>query len=68
MAIKRIPVETVADPNHGTLVLEGEGREVLPLDRVYVEPEDGTIRDGNLGHRLKDLRGNEIEIPRTIWY
>ncbi len=68
MAIRRVPVETIADPDHGTLVLEGDSREELPHDRVYVSPRAGAVRDGKRGDKLRDLEGNEIEIPRTTWY
>ena len=68
MSIRRIPVETVADPDHGTMTLEGDGYDRLPSDRVYVNPRTGIIRDGSRGSRLLDLSGNEIEIPKTTWY
>jgi hypothetical protein len=68
MTVRRIPVMTVADPEHGTMVLEGDSYEVLPPDRVYVNPQRGIIKDGRSGDRLLDLSGNEIEIPRTTWY
>ena len=68
MTVRRIPVATVADPDHGTMHLEGDEHERLPLDRVYVNPRRGTIKDGQLGDKLRDLSGNEIEIPRTTWF
>ncbi len=68
MAIKRVMVETVADPRHGSIFLEGEHHDELPQDRVYVDPHTGIVLDGGKGHRLADLRGNEIELPKTTWY
>jgi hypothetical protein len=68
MGIVRKPVRTVADPDHGTVDLEGNDYDVLSTDRVYVNPREGTIYDGRQGHRLKDLPQNVIEIPRTTWH
>jgi len=68
MGIMRKPVRTVADAEHGTIVLEGKDGEVLSPNHVYVNPREGTVRDGRRGDRLSDLQGNEIEIPRTIWH
>jgi hypothetical protein len=68
MPIKRIPIETVADPAHRSMYFEGDESELLPVDRVYIDPISGSVRDGCRGHRLGDLHGHEIEIPRTTWY
>ena len=68
MAIRRVPVETVADPENRTICLEGPGTALLPPNKVYVDPDKGTVRHGEKGDRLIDLSGDEIEIPRTTWY
>ena len=68
MDIRRIPIESVADPVHGTMQLYGDSDDLLPRDRVYVDPRSGRLKDGRRGDTLEDLGGNEIEIPRTTWY
>lgn len=68
MAIRRVPIESVADPEHGRMQLYGDSRDILPRDRVYVGPRDGRLKDGRRGDTLADLGGDEIEIPRTTWY
>lgn len=68
MSIKRVPVETVADQTHGSIMLEGDTRDSLPSDRVYVNPSKGEVVDGQRGGKLGDLAGDEIEMPRTRWY
>ena len=68
MAIRRVPIETVADPLHGKINLEGNSRDLLPRDRVYINPIEGTVIDGREGDTLGQLKGDEIELPRTTWY
>lgn len=68
MAIQRVPVQTVADPVHGQVDLEGNANDALPNDRVYVDAQSGRIADGRLDGKLSDLKGGELEIPRTVWY
>lgn len=66
--MKRIPIETLADSQHGRIVLEGENHENLPQDRVYVDPVSGRVVDGGKGGKIGDLRGGEAELPKTTWF
>ena len=68
MAIRRVPIESVADPEHGRMQLSGDSHDLLPRDKVYVDPANGRLKDGRRGDTLSDLDGDEIEIPRTTWY
>jgi len=68
MAIKRIPIENLADATHGKVALEGNSWDRLPRSSVYVDPQTGRIVDGSKGATLGNLHGNEIELPRTTWH
>lgn len=66
--MRRIPIETVADPNQRSLQLEGHNSELLPSDKVYVDPVSGKTFSGKQGHRMKDLPPNAIETPKVHCY
>ena len=68
MALQRVPIQTLADPTHRAVELQGNRNDKLPTDKVYVDPQSGHVQDGRRGDQLKDLRGNEMERPRTTWY
>ena len=64
--MKRIEVNSVADPKHGKVILEGRHNERLPSNRLYIA-EDGTIVDPREGGSLSQLKGGEIEFGRSTW-
>jgi len=64
--MKRIEVNSVADDKHGKVIYEGRPSEMLPSNRLFIA-EDGTIVDPREGGSLSQLRGGEIEFPRTTW-
>lgn len=68
MALRRIPIQNLADPRHEVVVLEGRANERLPSNRVYVDLDTGKVINGSKGARLSQLRGREIELPRTTWF
>lgn len=68
MTIKRIPIENLTDANHGRVALEGNSWDRLPKSSVYVDPKTGKIIDGSKGATLGELRGDEVELPRTTWH
>jgi len=61
-------LHTVAEPNHEVMNLEGNEWEVLPPDKVYIDPATGRTFSGKQGHRMKDLPQNAIEAPRVHCY
>lgn len=65
--MKRV-IQTTTTPNHDTMVLEGMPHETLDKTKAYVNPFNGDCFDGSNGHRLRDLKGNEMEIPKTTWF
>ena len=68
MAIKRVPIVTVADPEHRAVFLEGEVTDAAPKDRVYVDPDSGAVVDSRKGGTLAHISPRMLELPRTTWY
>ncbi len=66
MVTRRIP--TVAESDTNVIEMEGRPDDRLPDNRVYVDPHSGRTVDGRRGGKLRDLRGDEIEILRTTWF
>jgi len=66
--MRRIPIESLADGQHGRIALEGENTERLPKDRVYIDPKTGRIVDGGKGGKMGDLKGGMAELPKTTWW
>jgi hypothetical protein len=68
MPIKRVPIVTVADPEHRAMMLEGEITDAAPNGKVYIDPDSGTIVDGRKGGTLANISPRMLELPRTTWY
>ena len=66
--MKRIPVQTVAESDHSVMTLEGGSWELLPLDRVYIDPASGKTFSAKQGHCMNDLPRNAIEAPMVHCY
>ncbi len=68
MAIKRVPIVTVADPEHRAMMLEGEITDAAPKDRVYIDPDSGAVVDGRKGGTLANITPRMLELPVANWY
>lgn len=54
--------------NNNRVIVEGEVKEGLPEDYVYVSPTSGRTYDRERGDTVADLPPEAVEVPKSTWY
>lgn len=62
MGVVRRKVYSVEEPEYPHIVLEGDERDKLPRNMVYVNLADGTTHQRGGSGRLRDIDGEFVEM------